>query len=94
MKKIILIFTLSFLLTPNSFSASKEMEKILFTGCYQEASKKNSVEDSSGYCNCYSSYISEKYSDEKLNIAMNRPDVYEVVVKPAVSFCYKKFPIK
>lgn len=94
MKIFFLIFTFSLFFTQNSFSASKEMEKMLFTGCYQEASKKNSIEDASGYCNCYSSHISNRYSDEKLNIAMNRSDVYDVVVKPAVAYCYIKFPIK
>ena len=68
-----------------------EMEELIFTGCYQKASKKNSDKDTKNYCNCYSSYISERYSDEKLNIAMNRPDVYEVVVKPAVAFVTKNF---
>ena len=94
MKKIFFILSLSLLFSQNSFSVSMEMEELIFTGCYQDASKKNADKDAKNYCNCYSSYISDRYTDEKLNIAMSKPDVYEVVVKPAAFFCYNKFPLK
>lgn len=94
MKKILLIITFSLFFSQNSFGVSKEVEKMLFTGCYQEASQKNNVEISSNYCNCYSSYISERYSDTALETAMDKPDVYEAVAKPAMTYCLIKFPIK
>ena len=90
-KKYNLIIVL-FLLTPlKSFALSEQNEKQLYLGCYQNSKQYIDAEKAKNYCQCTVKKLSEKFSDEELDIVFaKKPEEIVKDTKFASEFCEKE----
>ena len=90
-KKYNLIIVL-FLLTPlKSFALSEQNEKQLYLGCYQNSKQYIDAEKAKNYCQCTVKKLSEKFSDEELDIVFTKkPEEIVKDTKFASEFCEKE----
>ena len=90
-KKYNLIILL-FLLTPlKSFALSEQNEKQLYLGCYQNSKQYIDAEKAKNYCQCTVKKLSEKFSDEELDIVFaKKPEEIVKDTKFASEFCEKE----
>ena len=90
-KKYNLIILL-FLLTPlKSFALSEQNEKQLYLGCYQNSKQYIDAEKAKNYCQCTVKKLSEKFSDEELDVVFaKKPEEIINETKFASEFCEKE----
>ena len=67
-KKSNLIIILFLIIPLKSFALSEQNEKQLYLGCYQNSKQYIGAEKAKNYCQCTVKKLSEKFSDEELDI--------------------------
>ena len=87
-KFILLIF---FLTTTNTHAFNEKNEQQMYIGCYQNSKQYLGTEKSKTYCLCTVKKLSEKFSDEQLEIIFSqKPEKIIEDTSFASKFCEKK----
>ena len=74
-------------------SLSQQTERMLYAGCYDEAIKKNSVDLSANYCNCFVNNVSKNNVDDKKFLSdINDPVKRKKMLYESTTPCLRKFP--
>ena len=90
-KKYNLIIVLFFLTPLKGFALSEQNEKQLYLGCYQNSKQYIGEEKAKNYCQCTVKKLSEKFSDEELDIVFaKKPEEIVKDTKFASEFCEKE----
>ena len=90
-KKYRLIILLLFLTPLNSFGFNEKNEREIYIGCYQNSKQYLGAEKAKTYCLCTVKKLSEKFSDDEIDIVFNQKP--EQIIKDtqfASEFCEKK----
>ena len=87
--KILLIFILFFF--TKSMAFSPEQEKEMYIGCYGNSKQYIGADGAKKYCLCTINKLSEKYSNEKINLIFKKkPEEIMKATKFATIHCEKK----
>ena len=87
-KFILLIF---FLITTNTHAFNEKNEQQMYIGCYQNSKQYLGAEKAKTYCLCTVKKLSEKFSDEQLEIIFSqKPEKIIEDTSFASKFCEKK----
>ena len=89
-KKYEIIFLLFFFTTSNAYAFNEKNEKQMYIGCYQNSKQYLGAEKAKTYCLCTVKKLSEKFSDEQLEIVFSQKP--EKIIKDtafASEFCEK-----
>ena len=87
-KFILLIF---FLTTPNTHAFNEKNQQQIYVGCYQNSKQYLGTEKSKTYCLCTVKKLSEKFSDEQLEIIFSqKPEKIIEDTSFASKFCEKE----
>ena len=86
-KFILLIF---FLITTNTHAFNEKNEQQMYIGCYQNSKQYLGAEKAKIYCLCTVKKLSEKFSDEQLEIVFSQtPEKIIEDTSFASKFCEK-----
>ena len=89
-KKYRLILVLLILIPINSFAFNQANEQQMYLGCYQNSKQYLSAEKAKKYCLCTIKKLSEKFSDDQLEIVFSqKPEKIIKDTKFASEFCEK-----
>ena len=89
-KKYKFIFLLLFFTISNANAFSEKNERQMYIGCYQNSKQYLSAEKAKKYCLCTIKKLSEKFSDDQLEIVFSqKPDKIIKDTKFASEFCEK-----
>ena len=90
-KKSNLIIILFLLIPLKSFALSEQNEKQLYLGCYQNSKQYIGEEKAKIYCQCTVKKLSERFSDEELDVIFaKKPEEIIKDTKFASEFCEKE----
>ena len=79
-----------FFATSNAYAFNEKNEKQMYIGCYQNSKQYLGAEKAKTYCLCTVKKLSEKFSDEQLEIVFSQTP--EKIIKDtsfASKFCEK-----
>tara|TARA_B100001173_G_C15509312_1_gene346512 strand:+ start:142 stop:423 length:282 start_codon:yes stop_codon:yes gene_type:complete len=71
-RKYKFIFLLVFLTTPNAHAFNEKNERQMYIGCYQNSKQYLGAEKAKKYCLCTVKKLSEKFSDDQLEIVFSQ----------------------
>ena len=71
-KKYKIVFLLFFLNTSNAYTFNEKNEQQMYIGCYQNSKQYLGAEKAKTYCLCTVKKLSEKFSDEQLEIVFSQ----------------------
>ncbi len=89
-KKYKIVIFLFFLTTSNAYAFNEKNEKQMYIGCYQNSKQYLGAEKAKSYCLCTVKKLSEKFSDDQLEIVFSQKP--EKIIKDtefASEFCEK-----
>ena len=90
-KKYRYVILLFFLSTVNTYAFNEKNEREMYIGCYQNSKQYLGAEKAKTYCLCTVDKLSNKFSDEELEIVFSQKP--EEIIKDtefASKFCEKK----
>ena len=90
-KKFSLIFLLFLLVPLKSYAFSEQNKQQMYIGCYQNSKQYLGADKAKAYCQCTVNKLSEKFSDDELDIVFKQKP--EDIVKDtefASKFCENK----
>ena len=74
-------------------SLSQQTERTIYAGCFDEAKKKNSVDLSANYCNCFVNNVSKNnVDDKKFLFDINDRVKRKRMLYESTTSCLRKFP--
>ena len=89
-KKYKIVFLLFFFTTSNSYAFNEKNEQQMYIGCYQNSKQYLGAEKAKTYCLCTVTKLSEKFSDEQLEILFSqKPEKIVEDTSFASKFCEK-----
>ena len=72
---------------------SQQTERAIYAGCYDEAKKRNSIDLSANYCNCFVNNVSKKNDDDNKFLSdINDPVKRKKMLYESTTPCLRKFP--
>ena len=89
-KKYKIVFLLFFLTTSNTHAFNEKNEQQMYIGCYQNSKQYLGSEKAKTYCLCTVKKLSEKFSDDQLEVVFSQ--IPEKIIKDtsfASKFCEK-----
>ena len=90
-KKYKFIFLLFFLTTSDTYAFNEKNEHQMYIGCYQNSKQYLGTEKAKKYCLCTVKKLSEKFSDEQLEIVFSqKPEKIISDTEFASIFCEKE----
>ena len=90
-KKYKIAILLFFLTTLNTHAFNEKNEQQMYIGCYQNSKQYLGAEKAKTYCLCTVKKLSEKFSDEQLEIVFSQaPEKIIEDTSFASKFCEKK----
>ena len=79
-----------FFTTSNAYAFNEKNEKQMYIGCYQNSKQYLGAEKAKKYCLCTIKKLSEKFSDDQLEIVFSqKPEKIIKDTKFASEFCEK-----
>ena len=89
-KKYKIVIFLFFLTISNAYAFNEKNEKQMYIGCYQNSKQYLGAEKAKNYCLCTVKKLSEKFSDEQLEIVFSQnPEKIIEDTSFASKFCEK-----
>ena len=89
-KKYRYVILLFFLSTVNTYAFNEKNEREMYIGCYQNSKQYLGAEKAKTYCLCTVKKLSEKFSDEQLEIVFSQaPEKIIEDTSFASKFCEK-----
>ncbi len=89
-KKYKIIFLLFFLTSSNAYALNEKNEQQIYIGCYQNSKQYLGTVKAKTYCLCTVKKLSEKFSDEQLEIVFSqKPEKIIEDTSFASKFCEK-----
>ena len=84
-------FFLFFLATSNVYAFNEKNEQQMYIGCYQNSKQYLGSKKAKTYCSCTVRKLSEKFSDDQLEIVFSqKPEKIMEDTSFASKFCEKK----
>jgi len=86
-----IIYILVLLISSKSFAFSPEYEKEMYIGCYGNSKIYLGPEKAKKYCSCTISMLSEKFSNEEIDLVLKKEE--KEIIKDtefASKYCEKK----
>jgi len=89
-KKYKFVFLLFFLTTSNTHAFNEKNEQQMYIGCYQNSKQYLGSEKAKTYCLCTVKKLSEKFSDDQLEVIFSqKPEKIIEDTSFASKFCEK-----
>ncbi|MDC6483365.1 hypothetical protein PQY77_04095 [Candidatus Pelagibacter sp.] len=89
--KFIVITSLLYLISFESYAFNQQNEQQMYIGCYQNSKQYLGAEKAKNYCKCTVKKLSERFSDDDLDAVFNqKPEEIIKDTKFASEFCEKE----
>ena len=89
-KKYKVVIFLFFLTISNAYAFNEKNEKQMYIGCYQNSKQYLGAEKAKSYCLCTVKKLSEKFSDDQLEVVFSqKPEKIVEDTSFASKFCEK-----
>ena len=89
--KLIVITSLLYLTSLQSYAFNQQNEQQMYIGCYQNSKQYLGAEKAKNYCKCTIKKLSERFSDDDLDAVFNqKPEEIIKDTKFASEFCEKE----
>ena len=89
-KKYRIVLLLFFFTTSNVYAFNEKNEKQMYIGCYQNSKQYLGAEKAKSYCLCTVKKLSEKFSDDQLEVVFSqKPEKIIEDTSFASTFCEK-----